>query len=317
MIFFAGALLSLGKLGIAQEWPTKPIRMIVPQAAGGGPERTIRAIAKGLSDRLGQPVVVDYKAGANGNIAAADLARSAPDGYTWMLSPEHVATINPFIYRSIGYNRENVSPTFLVGSLNQILACHPKTGINKLSDLVRVSQADKSKRLSYGSPGAGSNGHLAMEMLLDELKIDMTHVPYRGPAPAVQDLIGGQVDCVLTVTSALAEHVKSQRVVGVVTTSLTRLPSLPDIPTMRDVALPAFDGNFWLAMFAPKGVSNAVLDKFNQALDETVRGDEVRGALAASNTFMLAAGPLVARTEIARAAAKWQRVAKRVNFTLD
>lgn len=316
-IVVAAALFSVSTLGVAQEWPNKPIRMVAPQPAGGGPERTIRAIAKGLSDRLGQTVIVDYKPGANGNIGAADVANSAPDGYTWMLSAEHVATINPFIYKSMGYSKEKLVATYLVGSLNQILACHPKTGINTIADLVRVANANKAKPLSYASAGAGSHSHLVMEVLLDELKIDMTHVPYRGPAPAVQDLMGGQVDCSVNVTAALAEAVKSKRVTGIATTSSSRIPSLPELPTMKEVGLPKIEGNFWLAMYAPKGVPKAVLDKFNKALDETVRGVEVTEAMAANNTIYSGSGADAAQAEMLKAGVRWERVVKQVKLALD
>jgi tripartite-type tricarboxylate transporter receptor subunit TctC len=313
----AAALFSVSTLGVAQEWPNKPIRMVAPQSAGGGPERTIRAVAKGLSDRLGQSVVVDYKPGANGNIGAADVANSAPDGYTWMLSAEHVATLNPSLYKSLGYDKQKLVATYLLGSLNQILACHPKTGINSIADLVRLANANKAKPLTYASPGAGSNGHLTMEMLLEELKIDMTHIPYRGPAPAVQDLIGGQVDCAFSVTSSLLENVKSKRVVGIATTSLARLSGLPEVPTLRDVGLTNVDGNLWLAMYAPRGVPKVVLDKFNKALEETVRGAEVTEAFAASSTIFAGPGLDAAQAEMAKSEAKWSRIIKKLNVTLD
>lgn len=314
-VVVASALLSMSTWSIAQEWPTKPIRMVAPQPAGGGPERTIRAIAKGLSDRLGQPIVVDYKPGADGNIGAGNVANSASDGYTWMLSAEHVATINPFIYKNLGYDKQKLVSTYLIGSLNQILACHPKTGISNFADFVRLAKSRKDKPLTYASPGP--NGYLGMEMLLDELKIEMTQVPYRGPAPAMQDLLGGQVDCALIVTAAMLENVKAKRVVGIATTSLNRLSALPDVPTLKDVGLPNVEGNFWLAMYAPKGVPKAVLEKFNKALDETVRGVEVTEALAANSTVFFGSSADVAQEEMVKASIKWERIVNRVKLTVD
>lgn len=310
----AGLLAGTALVATAQEWPTKPIRMIAPQAAGGGPERVIRGIAQGLSQRLGQPVVVDYKPGAAGNLGTADLARSAPDGYSWMLSAENVLTVNPFLYKNIGFNRQDVQPFNLVASLNQLLACHPKVGAQTLQDLVRVA---KSRPLTYASSGPGSNGQLTMEMLLDDLGIQMTHVPYKGPGPAVQDLLGGQVDCTFIVTAALAEHVKAKRLVGIATTSQARIPSLPEIPTMKEVGLPQFEGNFWLGMFAPRGVPKAIQDKFAKALDEVIRSPEVREAMAINNTILAGTTPEVATAEIQKAAQRWEKVAKRINLSLD
>ena len=315
IVLMATALMTFNTASVAQEWPNKPIRMVAPQPPGGGPERTIRAIAKGLTERLGQSVVVDYKPGADGNIGAANVANSPPDGYTWMLSAEHVSTINPFIYKNIGYDAQKLVATYLVGSLNQILACHPKTGINNFADFIRVANANKAKPLTYASPGP--NGYLGMEMLLDELKIDMTQVPYRGPAPAMQDLLGGQVDCALIVTAAMLENVRSKRVVGVATTSQTRIAAVPEVPTLREVGFPNVEGNFWLAMYAPRGTPKAILDKFNKALDETVRGVEVTEALAANNTIFSGAGPDTAQAEMAKSAIKWERIVKRVKLTVD
>lgn len=299
---------------LAQEWPTKPIRMIAPQAPGGGPERVIRALAQGLGQKLGQPVVVDYKPGAAGNLGTADLSRSPADGYTWMLSAENVLTVNPFLYKNSGFNRQDVSAFNLIASLNQLLACHPKVGAQTLQDLVRVA---KSRPLTYASSGPGSNGQLTMEMLLDDLGIQMTHVPYKGPGPATQDLLGGQVDCTFIVTAALAEHVKAKRLVGIATTSLSRIPALPEVPTMKEVGLPNFEGNFWLGMFAPRGVPKAIQDKFGKALDEVIRSPEVREAMAINNTVLAGTTPEVAQAEIQKAAARWERVVKRVNLSLD
>ena len=298
----------------AQEWPQKPIRMIAPQAPGGGPERVIRGIAQGLSQRLGQPVVVDYKPGAAGNIGTADLARAAPDGYTWMLSAENVVTINPSLYKNTGFARQDVQAFNLIASLNQLLACHPKVGANSLQDLQRIS---KTRSLTYASSGPGSNGQLTMEMLLDSTGMKMVHVPYKGPAPAVQDLLGGQVDCTFIVTAALVEHVRAKRLVGIATTSPTRIPSLPEVPTMKEVGLPDFEGNFWLGMFAPRGIPKAIADKFGKALDEVIRGQEVRDAMAANNTLLVGTSPEQGQAEIQKAATRWETVVRRLQLSLD
>ncbi len=309
------ALAAVASLGAsAQEWPVKPIRMIAPQAPGGGPERVIRAIAQGLGQKLGQPVVVDYKAGAAGNLGTADLARSPADGYTWMLGPENMLTINPFVYKSLGFNRADVAPFNLVASLNQLLACHPKVGASTMQDLVRIA---KSRTLTYSSSGPGSIGQLAMEMLLTDLGITMTHIPYRGPAPAVQDVLSGQVDCTFIVSAALVEHVKSKGLVAIATTSQQRIPSVPDVPTMKEVGMPNFEGNFWLAMYAPRGVPKAIQDKFGKALDEVIRSTEVREAMAANNTILVGSTPEVAQAEFSKAAQRWERVAKRMNLNLE
>ncbi len=314
LCLFAITTMFCGHASAQQDWPSKNIRMIAPQAAGGGPERVIRGIAQGLSQKLGQQVIVDYKPGAAGNLGAADLIRSGADGYTWMLGPENIATINPLVYKSTGFDRKELMPFNLIASLNQILACHPNVQASTIPELVKVS---KARKLTYSSSGAGSIGQLTMEMFLNDAGATMTHIPYKGPSQAVQDLLGGQVDCTFVVTAALVEHVKAKRLIGIATSSKARVPSLPDMPTMAEAGMPSFDGNFWLVMYAPRGVPQAVRDKFGKALDEVIRGAEVQDAMAQNNTILAGTTSDAAQAEIAKSAAKWEAVAKRIKLELD
>ena len=313
--WLAGLGLSMLASGtLAQTWPTKPIRLIAPQAPGGGPERVIRGIANGLSQRLGQPVVVDYKPGAAGNLGASELARSPADGYTWMLGTETIITLNPLIYKNTGFNKADVVPINLIASLSQLLACNPKVGVRNVAEL--VSKA-KTQPLSYASSGAGSPGHFTMEMLLDSAKVSMTHVPYRGPAPAVQDLIGGQVDCAFLVTAIVAEHIKSGRLQALATSSKGRIGILPDVQTMQEQGFAGFDATFWLAMFSPRGVPADIQAKFSRALDETIRTAEVTDAMAANNTKLEGTSAEAAQRELDAITQRWEKVSKRINLKLD
>ena len=155
-------------------WPNKTIRLIAPYAAGGGPERVLRTIANGLSTRLGQPVIIDYKPGAGGNIGFADLARSAPDGYTWLIGPDTTWTINPYIYRNTGFKTADVVPVNLVSSLIFVLACHPSTQVKTVPDLVARA---KAKPMTYATSGAGSPAHVTTEVFMESARIRMTHIP--------------------------------------------------------------------------------------------------------------------------------------------
>jgi tripartite-type tricarboxylate transporter receptor subunit TctC len=313
MVVLAALLGSVGAVQ-AQDWPSKPIRLIAPQAPGGGPERVIRGIANRLSQRLGQPVVVDYKPGAAGNLGAAELARSQADGYTWMLGTETIVTLNPLIYKSTGFNKSDVVPINLVASLSQLLACNPKVGVKSVPELINKA---KTQNLSYASSGAGSPGHFTMEMVLDAAKVNMTHVPYRGPAPAVQDLISGQVDCAFLVTAIVGEHIKSGRLVALATSSKQRLGIFPEVPTMQEQGFPGFDATFWLAVFAPKGLKADVQTKFARALDESIRAPEVTEAMAANNTKLEGTTAEAAQKELDAITKRWEQVAKRINLKLD
>jgi tripartite-type tricarboxylate transporter receptor subunit TctC len=312
------AVLAIGSAAVgatAQTWPTGPVRMIAPQAAGGGPERVIRGLAQGLQNRLGQPVVVDYRPGAAGNIGTAELARSAPDGNTWMLGPENVLTINPLVYRTTGFNPPDVVPIRIVGTLHQVLACHPRVGVRSVAELAAAARA---RGLNYASSGPGSTAHLGMEVFLQEMRIDMNHVPYRGPAPAVQDLVGGQVDCAMLVASAIIEHVRSGRLVGLGVTGAERLPALPGVPTLREAgAASAGEASFSLVMFARRGVSAEILDKFGRVLDETLRSAELVEALAANNINPATTSGDLAGQELQRATQRWGVQIQRVQLRLD
>jgi len=309
------AVASAATGAVAQTWPSGPVRMIAPQAAGGGPERVIRALAQGLGSRLGQPVVVDYRPGAAGNIGTAEFARSAADGNTWMLGPENVLTINPIVYRSTGFNPQDIVPVRIVGTLHQVLACHPRVGVRSVAEL---AAAARTRGLNYASSGPGSTAHLGMEVFLQEMRIDMNHVPYRGPAPAVQDLVGGHVDCAMLVASALIEHVRSGRLVGLGVTGPERLPALPGVPTLREAgATGAGEASFSLVMFARRGVAADIMDKFGRALDETLRSADLVEALAANNINPSTVSGDLAGQELQRATQRWGAQIQRVQLRLD
>ncbi len=298
----------------AQDWPTKPIRLIAPFSAGGGPERVIRAITGGLSQRLGQPVVLDYKPGAGGNLGATDIANSRPDGYSWMLSPENPVTINPLVYKNLGFKLDEVVSFSLVGSMTQVLACHPRVGAKSVGDLVGLA---KSKNLSYASGGAGAPSHLTMEMLLDAANVKMTHVPYRGPSAAIQDLLGGQVDCAFEVQSAVSEHIKSNRLIGIAVSTKGRSSMLPDLPTMQEQGFKDFDATFYIVIFAPRGVPADIQAKFGKALDETIRSAEVKEAMAQNGVKPEGMSGEAAQRELRQNGKRWEVVAKRLQLNLD
>ncbi|MFO1190844.1 MAG: tripartite tricarboxylate transporter substrate binding protein [Rhodoferax sp.] len=298
----------------ADTWPTKPLRLVFPSAPGGGPERVIRALSTGLGQRLGQPVVMDYKSGAGGNIGAADIAKSAPDGYSWMLASESTLTINPHVYKSLGFKVEDLVPIKLIASLPQVLVCNPAVGARTVPELI---QRARDKPLTYASPAAGSGGHLTMEMFLDATKVKMTHVPYRGVAPAVTDLLGGQVDCYFGVVSAFNEFIKTKRLVPIAVSTARRVSILPDVPTVREQGYADFDATFYLGIFAPRNVPQDIRARFTKALDETVRSAEVVEAMAANALTPVDIGAEAAEKELRDISSRWAGIAKRINLTID
>lgn len=314
---FAGFALALNLLAtqsFAQNWPAKPIRLLAPQPPGGGPDHVLRSIANDLSKRLGQPVLLEHKPGAGGNIAAAELLRTGADGYTWMIGTEAILTINPLIYKNVGFNKADLMPINLIGSFTQVLTCNPAVGVKTVPEMIAKA---KTKPMSYASGGAGSPGHLTMEMLLAEAKVSMTHVPYRGPQPAVTDMMGGQVDCGFLVGAAVNEFVKSGRLIALATSSKTRSPLAPDLPTVAEQGFPAINATFWLTAYAARSVPKEILAKFSKALDETIKTPEVRDAMGANSTKVEGMTEEAAQRELEQITLRWSDTAKRVNLKLE
>ena len=311
---FAVTVSMMAASALGQTWPSKPIRILAPQPPGGGPDHVLRSIANGLSQRLGQPVLLEHKPGAGGNIAASELLRTGADGYTWMIGTESILTINPLIYKNVGFNKADLMPINLIGSFTQVLTCNPGVGVKTVPDMIAKA---KTRPMSYASGGAGSPGHLTMEMLLAEAKVSMTHVPYRGPQPAVTDMLGGQVDCGFLVGAVVNEFVKSGRLVALATSSKTRSSMAPDLPTVAEQGFPAVNATFWLTAYAARSVPKDILDRFSKALDESIKTPEVRDAMGINSTKVEGTTAEAAQKELEQITLRWTDTAQRVNLKLE
>lgn len=298
----------------AQAYPNKPIVLIAPQPPGSGVEAVLRGIAKGLSEKLGQSVVVDYKPGANGNIGAAALSNALPDGYTWMLGQETIKTINPQLYKKTGFDKERVVPISLVGSFTQVLVCNPSVGVKSLPEFIAKAKASK---MTYASSGAGSPGHLTMEWLLAEVKIEVTHVPYKGPQPAIQDLLGGQVDCGFLVGGAVIPLAKAGKLVAIASSGKKRTMSMPELATVAELGYPTFDATYWLTMFAPKGVPGSVATKFATALQDTINSPVIQAAMREADTRPEGTSAQVAQKELDEISFRWSKMIDRLDIKVE
>lgn len=298
------------------QWPTKPIRLVIPHPPGGGPEGTIRAVADGLSQRLGQPVILDYKPGASGNIGAAETARSSPDGYTWMVAQETVYTVNPLIYNRVGYDIGKLMPVALLGSFVNVLACHPSVGVKSVKELVEKARSMPGK-IRYASSGPGSPAHLSMAMFTSAADINLTHVPYRGPAPAVQDLLGGHVDCGFLVTSSVVDHIKNDRLVALGGSGVRPSNSLRNLPNLRDLGYQEVNATFWMSVIAPAGIDQGILGKFQDALKVTVSSAPVQQAMLATDTQPEFIDASHARERLAEVSGRWKKVIDKTGLKLD
>ncbi len=295
-------------------WPDKPIRVVLPFPPGGPSDMVIRTVSDKLQTTLRQPIVVDNRAGAGGNLGTAEVARAAPDGHTWLWVPDSVITVNPHVYKQLGFKVDDLVPVSLATQFSSTLVCHPKVGVKSVSELVAKAKAGP---MTYASGGAGVPGHLSMELLKSMAGFEMTHVPYKGPAPAMQDVLGGQVDCGLLAGPTVLPHVRSGRLVALGVSGVKRSPMLPEVPTIDEAGVKGDRADFGLVLFAPKGTPEAIVTKFRQAFVDALRAPDVVDKLKASDQEVVASTPADAARLLTDESRKWGEVARRIKLGLD
>lgn len=304
-------------LAVAQTvatWPQRPVRIVIPHPPGGPSDLIARTALERLTATLKQPVVLDNRAGAGGNIGAQEVARSAPDGYTWMLGTDTIVTVNPHVYRNMPFKTEDFKPVAILSQFGQTLVCHPSVGVKTLSELIVKA---KSQPMAYASGGAGVPGHLSMELLQFMANFDMSHVPYKGPAPATQDVLSGQVPCGLLAGPTVLPHVRAGKLVPLAVSGTTRAPTLPDVPTVAEAGVKGYDAMFTLALWAPRGVPDDIFSKFRQAWADALWVPEVVERLKQTDQTPVVSTPEAAAAQLSRDSVKWGAVARRINLGLD
>jgi tripartite-type tricarboxylate transporter receptor subunit TctC len=295
-------------------WPDKPVRIILPFPPGGPSDQSMRLAAEKMQAALKQPIVIENKAGAGGNLGTAEAARAAPDGYTWLWITDTVMTVNPHVYKNLGFKPEALTPVTVGTAFSQTLVCHPSLGVKTLAELVAKAKSDK---LSYASGGAGVPGHLAMELLQSMTSFDMTHVPYKGPAPATQDVVGGQVPCGFLAGPTVLPHVRAGRLVALAVSGSRRSPALPEVPTVAEAGYPLYAADFTLVMMAPAGTPPALIERMRQAFGDALRAPDVTEKLRAVDQLVVAGTPAEAAALLAADHRKWGEVARRIQLGLD
>ncbi|NSX04309.1 Bug family tripartite tricarboxylate transporter substrate binding protein [Cupriavidus gilardii] len=258
-----------------QPWPSKPLRLVVGYAAGGATDVLARLVALKLGDELGKPVVVENRAGANSNVGAEVVAKAEPDGYT--LYVYTIAnTINASLYDKLGYDpAKDFEPVGMIAKIPNVLVVNPSLPVKSVADYLRFAR-ESSSGITFASSGSGSSIHLSGEIFRMRSGINMLHVPYRGSAPAVTDLLGGQVQSMFDNTPSAMPHVKAGRLRAIAVTSPQRLPLLPDVPTVAESGYPGFDVQSWFAIAAPAGTPKPVVDRLNAALNKALAAPDVR-----------------------------------------
>lgn len=290
----------------AQAYPNKAIKLIIPYAVGGSTDQTGRLVAQSLSIRLGQPVVVENRAGAGGTLGHDLVAKSPADGYTLLFSAAGPLTVTPHTYPKLSYEPvKGFEPITLVATQPLLLVVNPALKVNTVADLIRDAQARPGK-LSYGSFGNGSAAHLAGEYFKTLAKVDMVHVPYKGSGPALVDLVGGQIDLMFDVFSTAAPLAKSGKLRPIAITSSERSPQFPDVPTMQQAGVTGFEAGTWFGVLAPAGTPKPLIAQLSKELNAVLEDKGLRDTLAAQGAVVRGGTPAQFSTFFKAEFDKWK-----------
>jgi tripartite-type tricarboxylate transporter receptor subunit TctC len=295
-------------------YPTKPVRIIVPFAAGGVADALPRIVGEKLAQKWGQPVVVENKVGASGNIGMAEGARAAPDGYTLVLAPTGNLTVNPTLFPKLPFDTHaDLTPVTLLAQSPNVLVVHPSVPAKNVRELIAYAKANPDK-LNFASPGDGSGAHLAGELLKLDAGIQATHVPYKGLAPAVNDLLGGNVQMMFAGISTILQHVKSGKLVALAIAGPARNPQLPDVPTMAESGLPGFDVTSWYGIVTRTGTPATIVQKVQRDMAEALQSEDVKAKLAGLGLEPVGNTPEAFAAVIKAESRKWGDIVRKANI---
>lgn len=291
-------------------YPDKPIRMIVPFPPGGGGDIVARVVAQKFIERWSQQVIVDNRAGANGNIASQIIARAAPDGYTLYMASAGPITINPSLYEGLGFDpARDLAPVALAAPVYYVLVAHPAAGIARLTELVDLAKARPGK-VTFASAGVGSPGHLAGEMLGMMANVKLLHVPYKGTGPALSDLLGGQVNTMFSDMTATIDLIRSSKLKALLVGSPARDPRMPELPTAMESGLAGFVAVNWIGLLGPAGMPRVIIDQLNSEVNRIIKLPEVQQRFASDGRAFGANTPQEFRTFILADVERWRKVIK-------
>ncbi|MCX7893246.1 MAG: tripartite tricarboxylate transporter substrate binding protein [Burkholderiales bacterium] len=302
---------------IAQGYPTKPIRFVVPFPPGGATDIITRTVAQKLSEQLGQPVVVDNKPGAGGAIGSDLVAKAAPDGYTILMATTSTHSIGPALNARLPYNPErDFAPVSLVATSPNLLVVTPAIPVNNLREFIAYARAHPGQ-LNFASSGTGTIVHLSGELFKRMAGLDMVHVPYKGTALAVPDLINGQVTMIFDNIVSAMPQVKSGKVKVLAITSAKRSSLVPDVPTMAEAGLPGYTSDTYFGVFAPAGTPKEIVDRLSREIARAVNAPEVRDRLAAQGAEAVGGPPAELAAAVRGDAEKWGRVIREAGVKVE
>jgi tripartite-type tricarboxylate transporter receptor subunit TctC len=310
-------LLCLALPVYGQDWPTKPVKLVVPFPPGGSVDPLARLLGVKLSDSLKQQFIVDNKPGASGSIGTASVAKSPPDGYTFVVVFDTHA-VNPTLIPGMQFDTaKDLAPVMLVGTAPMAIATHPAKPYKSFGDVVKAAKA-KPDSVTFGSIGNGSLGHLTMILVQQAAGVKMVHVPYKGGGPMTTDAIGGQVELAVGSVAVIAPHVKSGRLRAVAVTGDKRSPSMPEVPTLAEQGFKGFSALAWWGIFAPAGTPKPIIDKMVSELNKALNQPDVRKTLTETlGMDVAAASPEATQKFLLSEMARWGKVVKENGIKAD
>jgi tripartite-type tricarboxylate transporter receptor subunit TctC len=301
----------------APAYPTKPIRLVVPFPPGGATDILARAVAQKLTEAWGQSVVVDNRPGAGGNIGSELVAKAAPDGYTLEMGTVGTHAINASLYAKMPYDHvKDFAPVILVAAVPNVLVVNPAVPVNSVQELIAYAKANPGK-LNFASSGSGTSIHLSGELFKVMAGVQMTHVPYKGSAPALQDLLGGQVQLMFDNLPPSLPQIKAGKLRALGVTSTARSPALPDVPTIAESGLPGFEASSWFGVLAPAGTASTIIAKLNAEIAKWLASPEAKEKLVAIGANGAGGTPEDFARHIQTETAKWAKVVKESGAKVD
>ena len=316
---FVAAISLCGLFSIAsatEVFPIRPIKFVVPYAAGGATDTTARLISKELTALLGQPVIVENKAGAGGNIGTDYVAKSAPDGYTMLLAYTGPMAINPSLYDALPFKpKQDFAPVTLLAQAPQILGVHPSIPVKTVDELIAYAKANPDK-LFFGSSGNGGADHLAGELFKMRTGANITHVPYKGGAPALADLVAGRTQMQFMTIPASIGHIQSGRIRPLAILNKERYPLFPDVPTISEAGVKDYDINNWYGVVVAAGTPPAIVNKLNVALIKALQSNEVQSRFSGLGLIPVSNSPEVFKVFIDKESDRWAEIIRVSGATL-
>jgi len=313
----AAACVAIAPHAWAQAYPSKTVRVVVPYPGGSTPDIVARTLATKLQTSFGQPFIVENKPGAGGNIGADAVAKAAPDGHTLLVAVNGPVAVNKHLYKEMPYDPDkDLLPISLLASSPQMLAVIPAVGANNFGDFIKIAR-QKPGRFSYASVGSGSASHLTMELLKNDAKLFIVHIPYRGFPPAVTDMLAGNIDAIFAIIPAVLPHVRAGKLNALAVTAMKRSSLAPGVPSVAELGYPQLESLAWIGLLAPAGTPQSLVSRLHAEAVKAMRSADTQESLGRQGFDVIAGSPAEFSSWIRAESAKWARVIRVSGATAD